>query len=124
MGIRFWASRVAGFGYLFYRFQPGMAIEHFPAGMIMKAQRLIYSGHVQGVGFRYSVKQIAAGFDVTGRVRNLADGRVEMFLQGEAAELSAMQQAILKSHLKGFIKTVENYDVAVENGLRGFIIAQ
>ena len=89
----------------------------------MKAQKLIYSGHVHGVGFRYSVKQIAAGYDVTGTVRNLPDGRVELFLQGEPEEMSAMEQEILKSHLKGFIKTVENYDVVVENGLRGFIIA-
>ena len=88
----------------------------------MKAQRLFYSGHVQGVGFRYSVKQIAAGYDVSGYVRNRSDGRVELLLQGENGEVTAMESDILKSHLKGFIKTVESYDVPVENGIRGFNI--
>ena len=40
--------------------------------------QLIYSGRVQGVGFRYTVKQVAAGYDVAGTVRNLPDGRVEL----------------------------------------------
>ncbi len=89
----------------------------------MKARKLFYSGHVQGVGFRYSVKQIAAGYDVTGLVRNLPDGRVELFIQGAESEIGAMEQDILRSHLKGLIKTVESYDAGVENGLRGFSIA-
>ena len=41
-------------------------------------QRVFYSGRVQGVGFRYSVKQIAQSFEVVGGVRNLPDGRVEL----------------------------------------------
>ena len=35
--------------------------------------QVIYSGQVQGVGFRYRVKSVAAGFDVTGTVRNLPE---------------------------------------------------
>ena len=35
-----------------------------------------YSGHVQGVGFRYQTLQVAKGFEVSGYVQNLADGRV------------------------------------------------
>jgi acylphosphatase len=38
---------------------------------------LLYSGRVQGVGFRYTVKSVANGFELTGIVRNLPDGRVE-----------------------------------------------
>ncbi|MGD0088020.1 MAG: acylphosphatase, partial [Verrucomicrobiota bacterium] len=37
---------------------------------------IFYSGHVQGVGFRYTTKTVATGFEVTGTVRNLPDGRV------------------------------------------------
>jgi acylphosphatase len=53
-----------------------------------------YSGHVQGVGFRYTVRQIAEGFDVRGFVRNLADGRVELVVEGAAAELDRFMAAI------------------------------
>ena len=45
-----------------------------------------YSGHVQGVGFRYSAKQLSLEFDVTGWVKNLPDGRVEMVIEGERGE--------------------------------------
>ncbi|MDR2463515.1 MAG: acylphosphatase [Verrucomicrobiales bacterium] len=88
----------------------------------MKGRRLFYSGHVQGVGFRYAVRQIAAGYDVTGSVRNLPDGRVELFIQGAADELSAMEREIADSHLNGFVKSVESADVAVDLALRGFNI--
>jgi acylphosphatase len=70
----------------------------------MAAYRIRYSGHVQGVGFRYSVKQIAAEFEVSGTVENLPDGDVELFLQGEEAEASGMLEAIRESHLNGFIR--------------------
>lgn len=53
-----------------------------------------YSGHVQGVGFRYTVKQLAAGFEVTGDVSNLSDGRVELHAQGEEEEVRAFLEAI------------------------------
>jgi len=49
--------------------------------------RVIYQGRVQGVGFRYTCKDIARGYEVTGRVRNLADGSVELVAAGEAAEV-------------------------------------
>jgi acylphosphatase len=47
-----------------------------------------YSGHVQGVGFRYSVRQLASGFEVRGFVRNLPDGRVQLVAEGLASELT------------------------------------
>lgn len=87
-----------------------------------KAQRLFYSGRVQGVGFRYSVKQIAAGYDISGTVRNLDDGRVELHVQGAPDELDALLEAIRKSHLKGFIREIEGHDIPADPRLRGFAI--
>jgi len=52
-------------------------------------RRVIYAGSVQGVGFRYSTVRLARGFDVTGYVRNLADGRVELVAEGVPNELDA-----------------------------------
>ncbi len=48
--------------------------------------QVFYSGRVQGVGFRYSVRKVANEFEVTGSVRNLADGRVELVAEGNTDE--------------------------------------
>lgn len=47
-----------------------------------------FTGRVQGVGFRASTEHIAAGFAVTGYVRNLPDGRVELVAEGTTGELT------------------------------------
>ena len=47
-----------------------------------------YSGRVQGVGFRYRVKTLTTGYEVIGTVRNLADGRVELIVEGMKEELA------------------------------------
>lgn len=88
----------------------------------MVARCLFYTGRVQGVGFRYSVKQLAAGYEVLGWVRNLPDGRVELWLQGEADEVAAMEQAVLESHLGGFVKETEVKEAKADGKLRGFDI--
>lgn len=69
-------------------------------------REVYYTGRVQGVGFRYSVKQIAASYEVTGWVRNLDDGRVELRASGEEGEVAAFLEAITKSHLAAHIKEV------------------
>ena len=66
--------------------------------------QIFYSGRVQGVGFRYTVKTLSAGFEVTGTVRNLPDGRVEMGAEGERAELSEFQKAIQDSEVGRFVQ--------------------
>ena len=54
----------------------------------MERHRVFYRGHVQGVGFRYTAHRLAGGFDVSGHVRNLADGRVEVLAEGDYAHVS------------------------------------
>jgi acylphosphatase len=63
----------------------------------------LYSGRVQGVGFRYTVKKVASGFEIAGTVRNLADGRVELLAEGLRDELEAFREAIRESGLDHFI---------------------
>jgi acylphosphatase len=53
-------------------------------------KRVHYSGRVQGVGFRYTTRQLAHGFPVAGFVRNLTDGRVELVVEGPAADVEAL----------------------------------
>lgn len=91
----------------------------------MTARHVFYTGHVQGVGFRYSTKRIASGFDVTGWVKNLPDGRVELFAQAfEAEELEAFLEDIQRSSLGSHIKTREMKAVAADANLRGFSIVR
>ena len=59
-----------------------------------KRAHVFYSGRVQGVGFRYSAREVACGFEVTGFVRNLPDGRVELVAEGEEEEVKAFLEAI------------------------------
>lgn len=68
-----------------------------------------FSGHVQGVGFRYSTAQVAKGYEVTGQVRNLNDGRVELELEGEEDECRAMVETI-KEELDGYVRKTELSD--------------
>ena len=65
-------------------------------------QRLhvLFSGRVQGVGFRYSVCHEAEPFDVTGFVRNLWDGDVELVAEGRESELIGFLRAIGASRLE------------------------
>jgi len=92
----------------------------------MKRSRMhiFYSGHVQGVGFRYTTKTVAAGFEVTGTVRNLLDGRVELIAEGAGDELEAFREAIRDAGLGHFIKNeqVNWSDSAGE--FRGFEIVR
>lgn len=74
-------------------------------------RQIFFSGRVQAVGFRYTVKQIASGYEVTGWVRNLPDGRVELRADGESAEVAAFVQAIAGSHLAGHIKETTQTDL-------------
>ncbi|HEY2615356.1 MAG TPA: acylphosphatase [Chthoniobacterales bacterium] len=66
--------------------------------------KVFYEGNVQGVGFRYSVRQLAKGFEITGSIRNLRDGRVELQASGEEEEVRAFLEAILQSELRAHIK--------------------
>ena len=86
--------------------------------------QIFYSGRVQGVGFRYTAKTVAAGFEVTGTVRNLPDGRVELIAEGARGELEAFRDAIRGAGLAGFIRDESvNWEEA-KNEFHGFEIVR
>jgi len=64
-----------------------------------------YAGHVQGVGFRYSTQSIARNFGVSGFVRNLSDGRVQLVVEGRKAELDGFLDR-MADRLGHFIRSV------------------
>ena len=83
-----------------------------------------FSGHVQGVGFRYSVKQLSLEFDVTGWVKNLPDGRVELVAEGERNELETFQAAIPDAGLRRFIRDTQSHWSEGTGEFRGFEIVR
>lgn len=92
----------------------------------MGRRRLIvyYSGRVQGVGFRYTVKSVALGFEVSGTVRNLPDGRVELEVEGQPAELEAFRQAIRDAGLARFIRDEQVFWSEATGEFHGFEIGR
>lgn len=68
---------------------------------------IIYEGHVQGVGFRYTTRRIAAQFAVAGYVKNLPDGRVLLVLEGPPQEIHRMLQAVQSAMGRYIVRTTQ-----------------
>ena len=86
--------------------------------------RILYSGQVQGVGFRYTVKRVASGYEVVGLIRNLVDGRVELVAEGTRDELDAFRQGVRESGMEHFIAGEDVSWNEARNEFRGFDIAR
>ena len=93
-----------------------------PAAEVMISLQVFYEGHVQGVGFRFTVRHIAKEFDVTGWVRNLPDGRVELQVTGEEAEVRAFVHRIADSALHSLIRKETENKLNEPIAARGFEI--
>lgn len=81
-----------------------------------------FSGHVQGVGFRYITRDIASRADVTGQVRNLSDGRVELVAEGTSVALDHFQRAIEEA-MRGHVREVAVTESAATGEFTSFCIA-
>jgi len=92
--------------------------------MSRQRMHIYYSGRVQGVGFRYTVKSVATGFEVSGTVRNLPDGRVELAAEGAREELEAFRKAIQDSEVGGFVRQEAVAWGEAKNEFRGFEIVR
>ena len=84
-------------------------------------ETVYFSGHVQGVGFRYSALQVAKEFDVAGFVTNLTDGRVHLEVEGRAVDVTAYIVA-LEERMHGCVRKVERSARTREPQFRGFTI--
>ena len=88
----------------------------------MISLQIFFEGNVQGVGFRWSVKHLAKGFDIVGWVRNLPDGRVELQASGEEPEVRAFVEAIGQSELRAHIRKQPESTLTDPPRARGFEI--
>ena len=73
---------------------------------VLQRRRVLYSGHVQGVGFRYTTRSIARDYEVTGFVRNLPDGSVEVVAEGPVDQLDGFLE-VVSDRLSGHIRQVQ-----------------
>jgi len=85
----------------------------------------LFEGRVQGVGFRLNTHRTAAGYEVTGTVRNLPDGRVELVAEGEEEELKAFLEGIAESPLGNYVRHREEaWEEAAAPGFKSFRIVE
>lgn len=72
---------------------------------------IYFKGTVQGVGFRYTCHNYAQGLGLKGTVRNLPDGRVELWAQGASDVIESLIEQ-LKDHFGGYIHEIQRNDQA------------
>ncbi len=91
-----------------------MAAEHK-----RERREIRFRGRVQGVGFRYTTQHVAKGFDVSGFVQNLHDGRVLVVVEGEQREIELFQGAIM-AHLGHYVRDIETQVLPASGEFSGF----
>ena len=85
--------------------------------MAAEQRQVFFDGDVQGVGFRYTACRVAGGYDVTGYVRNLPDGRVECLVEGDAdqidcflVDLSRQMRPYIRRTMQQTLPAAGSYD--------------
>ena len=86
------------------------------------ARRLLISGRVQGVGFRWFTHDTASRENVTGWVRNLPDGRVEAYLEGESEAVTRVERALRQGPRGSRVDTVYVDDEQASGAYSSFSI--
>ena len=84
-------------------------------------EQILFTGHVQGVGFRWTTERIASQLPLRGFVRNLPDGRVEVVVAGAAASIQQMIDKLQERFGSG-ITGIERQTLRSANELAGFMI--
>ena len=82
---------------------------------LRRQMTVLYSGRVQGVGYRYFVEREARRLGVTGYTRNLDDGRVEVYAVGTQEQLSELAGLLRKGPRWADVRGVEEREEAVRN---------
>jgi len=85
-------------------------------------KHVYYSGQVQGVGFRYVARNLGRDAGVTGFVKNLSDGRVEIVVEGRAARVDRYLADVAEA-MAGYISRAEALDEPPTEEFDAFKIA-
>jgi acylphosphatase len=87
-----------------------------------RAIRIRVSGRVQGVGFRWFARRVAQDLELTGRVRNLADGRVEVEAAGVPERLDAFRKRLRQGPPGSRVAGLEEEELSFDPAWDGFVI--
>ena len=85
------------------------------------AKNIVFSGRVQGVGFRFTTQRIALRYELAGFVKNLPTGAVQMLIQGPAEDVDDCLRDISES-FAGYIRDTKIEDAAISSEHAGFEI--
>jgi len=89
--------------------------------MSQSAKHIIFTGRVQGVGFRFTTLDIANHYGLAGLVRNLPDGTVEIIAQGSADAIDACMRGI-KESFGGYIRETKIEEIPWDSQYKNFKI--
>lgn len=85
-------------------------------------KEVVFTGRVQGVGFRYTTRSIARGYEVTGFVQNMPDGSVYLVAEGSPAEVKSFVSA-LKARMRSYIRDAQEASAPASGNFESFEIA-
>lgn len=86
----------------------------------MKQAHVLYSGRVQGVGFRFSALSWAQELDICGWVKNLPDGKVELLARGQEEKLDKFLKNIASDFSRYIHDTKVEFSQVDSSELKGF----
>jgi len=87
----------------------------------MQRQTCYFSGRVQGVGFRYTVQNLALQYNVLGYVKNMPDGRVELVMEGPESEMKSLVDDVAQK-MNGYIKRVDQSTAPATGEFKQFYV--
>ena len=87
-----------------------------------RALQLVIGGRVQGVGFRWFARNAARELGLSGRVRNLPDGRVEVRVTGDPGQLTAFLERMRQGPPAGRVTEIEEREIVPVPAWDGFEI--
>lgn len=87
--------------------------------ILSQRREIFFAGSVQGVGFRYTAHRIALSYGITGFVRNLRDGRVQIVVEGQIQEIDGFLTA-LRTRMQKYIRTMTSNEMAATGEFSSF----
>ena len=90
--------------------------------MNLVARRFLISGHVQGVGYRFFALRAAARHEITGTVRNLPDGRVEVIAEGDREAIEGFRNELATGPYLARVSGLDEIDIPATGRYREFRI--